>query len=98
MIAGLAERLKTSRNNVNLTRKQVAERIGVSETMMRFYESGERQPSLFALIKLAGTYKVSTDYLLGYEPKNPTTISLAGLSETQIRAITLTVQCFRNQI
>ena len=97
MIAGLSKRLKSSRANANLSRKQIAEIIGVSESIIGLYESGARQPSLSALIKLAASYKVTTDYLLGCESKDKYTASLTGLNDQQIQAINLTIQCFRNQ-
>ena len=98
MIDGLANRLKCSRINVNLTRKQVSEIIDVSESLIGLYESGSRQPSLSALVKLATLYKVSTDYILGCEKKEKNFLSLVGLTDKQIQALNITIQCFRNQI
>lgn len=97
MIRGLDKRLQLSRVNSNLTRKQVAELINVSESLIGLYESGSRQPSLSALIKLASVYKVSTDYLLNCEMPDVNQISVAGLNEKQIQALKLTIQCFRKQ-
>jgi len=97
MIQGLAKRLQTSRTNRNLTRKQVAELLDVSESLIGLYESGNRQPSLSALLKLASLYHVTTDYLLGCESADKNSLSLTGLTDQQIQALTLTAQCFRNQ-
>ncbi len=97
MIRGLDKRLQISRINSNLTRKQVAELINVSESLIGLYESGSRQPSLSSLIKLASIYKVSTDYLLGCEISDNKQISVVGLNEKQIQALNMTIQCFRKQ-
>ena len=97
MIRGLDKRLQISRINSNLTRKQVAELINVSESLIGLYENGTRQPSLSSLIKLASIYKVSTDYLLGCETINGNLISLDGLNEKQIQALNMTIKCFRKQ-
>lgn len=97
MINGLAKRLVVARGNIGLSRKQVAERLGVSESLIGLYESANRQPSLENLMKLATMYKVTTDYLLGCEPSNTESISLYGLNEMQIQSLTLTAKCFRNQ-
>lgn len=99
MIDGLAKNLKLLRTNQNLTRKQVAERIGVSVSQIGFYESGTRQPSLDALMKLAGVYHVSTDYLLGIKSttKSNKTLSLEGLTDKQIEILKSTADCFREQ-
>ena len=67
MIYNLGDKLKSARIQNNLSRKVVAQRIGVSVSMVGLYESDVRQPSLFILIKLAAIYKVSVDYLLGIE-------------------------------
>lgn len=96
MIQGFDKRLQTARINCNLSRKQVSELIGCSESLIGLYESGNRQPSLSALMKLASVYKVSTDYLLGCESNEPGTLSLSGLTAKQISALKLTADCFRN--
>ena len=95
MINGLSKRLHMSRINSELSRKQVSEIVGISESTLGLYESGNRQPSLSVLIKLANTYKVTTDYLLGCESVNTDSISLIGLNQNQIKAINLTIKCFR---
>ncbi|MBE5917168.1 MAG: helix-turn-helix transcriptional regulator [Pseudobutyrivibrio ruminis] len=96
MVSGLAKRLKSSRANAGYSRKQAADVIGITESTIGLYESGSRQPSLTALMKLASAYKVTTDYLLGCEPREKYSVSLAGLTDQQIRSINLTIQCFRN--
>lgn len=97
MIQGLAKRLQIARINKELSRKQTAERIGVSESLIGLYESGSRQPSLSVLMKLASLYGVSTDYLLGCDTTEKNVISLEGLTDRQIQAVMLTVQCFKGQ-
>jgi len=97
MINGLNKRLQKSRINTGLSRKQVAELVAVSESTIGLYESGIRQPSLSVLMKLASTYKVTTDYLLGCEQTEKQSLSLIGLSDEQIKILSLTAKCFRNQ-
>lgn len=97
MINDLGKRLKVARINSNLSRKQVAERLDVSESIIGLYETEVRQPSLPILIKLASLYNVTTDYLLGCESNNSCTLSLTGLTHQQIEALNLTAKCFRNQ-
>ena len=97
MIKDLGNKLKMARVNSRLSRKQVAELVGVSASMIGLYETGERLPSIPVLIKLATQYKVSADYLLGCNTaKSADTLSLDGLSDDQIKALRLTVDCFRN--
>lgn len=95
-IHGLGDRLKSVRIQNNLSRKQVAEQIGVSVSIVGLYESNIRQPSLSNLIKLAALFKVSTDYLLDINASGKKVLSLEGLTDKQIEALQLTADCFRN--
>ena len=58
-------RIKSLRKKENLTQKQLAEKIGVSQRMIGYYESEERFPPHDVLTKLADCFSVSADYLLG---------------------------------
>lgn len=95
MIKDLGNKLKTCRIKNQYSRKQVAELLGISVSMVGLYESDERLPSLQILIKLANLYKVPTDYLLSVNIDNKESLSLAGLTDSQIRALKLTIECFR---
>lgn len=97
MIQGLAQRLRNARLNSNLTRKQVAENLNVSESLIGLYESSNRQPTIQTLMKLASLYHVTTDYLLGCEAVEADILSLSGLTDKQKQVLTLTAQCFREQ-
>lgn len=97
MFEDLGNKLKTLRVNSNLSRKQIAELIGVSVSMVGLYESGERLPSLHMVVKLSAQYKVSVDYLLDCNTGSTDSLSLDGLTDKQIKALKLTVECFRGQ-
>ena len=58
-------RLRKLRKERNLTQEQLASLIGVKNSVISFYEVGERLPSPDVLRKLALALHVSTDYLLG---------------------------------
>ena len=96
MICNLGNKLKSARIQNNLSRKVIAQRIGVSVSMVGLYESNVRQPSLPILIKLAAIYKVSVDYLLGTETNKQKVLYLDGLTSKQIEALKMTAECFRN--
>lgn len=76
----LKDRLKELRENNHLTKKETAEKIGISERAYLTYEYGEREPKLDTLQKLADFYEVTTDYLLGREPA-PNPFADLGLNE-----------------
>ncbi len=57
--------LKELRLSQNLTQAEIAKVLSVKQNTYAQYESGQRQISIDALIKLAEYYDVSTDYILG---------------------------------
>ena len=61
-----------------MTQLQLAQRIGVTKSVVSYYELQERTPSPEVLRKLAGIFKVSTDYLLGLDTRE--TLDISGLS------------------
>lgn len=61
----LSERLRELRTKYKLTQKDVATKLGITESAYGYYEQGRNEPSLQTIIKLAQTYDVSISYLLG---------------------------------
>ena len=59
--------LRKIRKESGMTMKDLAERIGVSESAISQYENGKRQPGYETLIELSKIFDVSTDYILGIE-------------------------------
>ena len=58
-------RLRELREEMELTQKQLAVILGMSQTGYSKYETGENDLPTARLIKLADYYKTSTDYILG---------------------------------
>ena len=58
-------RLRDLREDHDKSQKAIAEYLNMHRSVYRRYESGEREIPVWALIKLADYYRVSTDYLLG---------------------------------
>ena len=58
-------RLRDLREDADLNQTQVAQFLGMSQTGYSKYETGENDIPTQVLIKLAGFYKTSTDYILG---------------------------------
>lgn len=52
------------RKQHNLTQQQMADAVGIHITQVKRYESGEAQPSLDILKKIAVTFNVTTDWLI----------------------------------
>ena len=60
-------RIRDLRNDKDLSQKEVADMLGMSQTGYSKYETGENDIPTRVLIQLADFYKVSIDYLLGRE-------------------------------
>ena len=88
-------RLKELRKQNGLTQQQLAERVGVTKSVISFYELKERTPSPDVLTKLSYIFHVSTDYLLGIERNK--TVDVTGLSDDDIKAVQLIVDRLRNK-
>lgn len=94
MIDGLAERLQQMRQKYDLSQKTVAERLGVSPSIVSGYETGVRVPSTDVLLKLAALYHCSTDFLLGRTAPTDT-LDVSGLSCEQIKALEILVDSMK---
>ena len=62
------ERLKYLRQANNLTQKDIAIKLGVEPAAISKYELDLREPNIDGLIKLADTFNVTVDYLVGRTP------------------------------
>lgn len=65
--------IRTKRRLLNMTMKQLAAKVGVTEAAISHYETGRREPDPDMLGRIANALGVSVDYLLGREsPEQPT--------------------------
>ena len=60
-----ASRLQILRKNEGLSQAEVAKRLGCCRAAIAMYETGEREPSLSMLCRIADFFHVTTDELLG---------------------------------
>jgi hypothetical protein len=89
------QRLKELRVQAGMTQLQLAQRMGVTKSVVSFYELQERTPSPDILVKLSGIFKVSTDYLLGLDPRE--TIDISGLSREDIAIMRALAESLRRK-
>lgn len=85
-------RIKNLRKNKKLTQEQLAKRLWVTKSIISAYESGTKYPSLDMLIKLAQTFNVSTDYLLGVNKS--AYLDITKLTESQINILNNIIEEF----
>ncbi len=88
-------RLRALRKERKLTQKVLADRLGLATSAICSYEAGTRYPSYEVLIKVAGIFRVSTDYLLGIEKSRY--IDVTELSEEDIEILTMLADSLRKK-
>ena len=59
------KRIRALREDRDLTQKEIAQMLGMSQTGYSKYETGENDIPTAILLKLADFYQTTTDYLLG---------------------------------
>ena len=88
-------RLKELRTQAGLTQLQLAQRMSITKSVVSFYELQERMPSPEVLIKLAGIFHVSTDYLLGLDKRE--TIDVSGLDQEDVALLRALAESLRKK-
>ena len=88
------KKIKEAMSEQNINNKILAERIGVSPSMITRYLNGESEISEKNLCKIAYVLNVSVDYLCGMEGSG--TISIVGLTAEQTKIIQNLTATFRN--
>lgn len=69
----LGDKIKKYRKANNLSQEELAEKINVTQQSISLWETGETQPSIDILVKLASVLGVTTDELLINNIKTPVT-------------------------
>nr|DAX81399.1 MAG TPA: repressor protein [Caudoviricetes sp.] len=69
-MSSFGNRLKTLRENHNLSQKEFANILNIANSTLSQYESDKRVPSDEVKLQIAKYFNVTTDYLLGNETKN----------------------------
>lgn len=87
--------LKELRLKSGLTQKQLAAQMGVTKSLISFYELQERVPSPSVLVKLSTIFHVSTDYLLGIDTTKR--LDVSDLEEDDIKVVSLMIDTLRKK-
>ncbi len=85
--------LKALRLKENMTQAQLAQKLGLTKSVISAYETGLRLPSYDVLIHIAKIFNVSTDYLLGLE--NRREVNLSGLTNEEIDVVLALIRVMR---
>ena len=79
MIDTFGTRLRLLRIENKMKQENLGILLGVSKSTISYYENDTRQPSNDVLIRLAGIFNVTTDFLLGCERHD--SLDISGLTQ-----------------
>lgn len=68
----IQERIREARKKQGLTQKQLAERMGVTQSMVGQYETNRQPPKITTIIKIASALNVDVTYLISGENNDGT--------------------------
>lgn len=89
--------LKELRQKAGLTQKQLADKMGITASVVSYYELSERNPSPEVLVKLASIFHVTTDFLLGIQKNPGESLDISGLDKDEIELLQHTITLLRNK-
>lgn len=81
----LNQQIRALRQARGISQVELAKRLGVTKQSVSNWENDNIQPSVEMVVKLAGIFSVSTDYLLGLERGEY--LDVTGLSQEKIAHI-----------
>ena len=88
-------KLKGLRKQAGMTQQELATKLGITKSVVSYYELSERTPSPEVLKDLAIIFRVSADYLLGIERTK--TIDVSDLSDDEIKLLLVTIETLRSK-
>ena len=77
-----SERIKALRVSRCMNQVEFAKKLGVTKQSVSNWENNNIQPSIDMLVKIANTFSVSADYLLGLDERQM--LDVTGLSGNQL--------------
>lgn len=91
--------IRNLRVSRKMTQAQLSQRIGVARPMISAYENETRQPSHETLIKIAGVFNVSMDYLYNYKngQKESQRVDISGIDQDVRAALEELIQVIREK-
>ncbi len=88
-------RLKELRRKAGLTQSQLGDRIGLTKSVISFYEQQERTPSPAVIVRLSEVFHVTTDYLLGVERGR--VLDVSDLTREQVELLEAVITAMRGR-
>ena len=88
-------KLKELRMKNGLTQQQLATQLGVTKSVISFYERQERTPSPEVLRKMAAIFRVSSDFLLDIDRTKR--LDVSDLDDDDIQLVSLLIDTLRRK-
>jgi transcriptional regulator with XRE-family HTH domain len=88
----VAEAIRSLRVSAGLKQRELAERVGVTASMLSYLEAGKREPTIQMLRDLARALEMPSSVLFAValaeddRPTNPTARHLRSMTETLLKA------------
>lgn len=80
----LAQRLKTLRNEMNMTQVQFAKKMGFTQATLSAYENSQKKPSLDIIIDIAKKCEVTLDWLCGLTENKRETLEFTNYKDAAL--------------
>ena len=102
----MKNRIKELRKELNMTQKDLGNKLNVSARSVGFYESGDRDPDTATLAIMSDLFQCSIDYLLFRTNKRKydidtlafsTKLDSEGLSDEDIQAVQNIIDALKNK-
>lgn len=71
LMSTMGPRIRAARNQIGVTQRQLARRLGLSESFYARIEKGHALPSVGTLVKIVDVLGLSVDYLFGFTHYDP---------------------------
>ena len=88
-------KLKELRMQNGLTQQQLATQLGVTKSVISFYERQERTPSPEVLRKMAAIFRVCSDFLLDIDRTKR--LDVSDLDDDDIQLVSLLIDTLRRK-
>lgn len=93
-----ARKLRERANELGVSNAELARRCGLGERQYAYYISGQREPNLRTLVKIARVLNTSCDHLLGMTDPQPQTDRVRLLERLHVAAACLSVDELRTTV
>lgn len=91
----IADKIKKLRERNKLSQVGLAKALHVSRSTVNAWELSISQPTIKYIIEMCNVFNVTSDFILGLDDTK--SISLNGLSPSQIQAVMQIIECFKNK-